>query len=80
MNKILYVSVAVVAVLGSTAFASAQNQRVHGQNGYYSYGAAGPNEQTGPWSDPRATRQQQRLRSPFTWEEKRAFDYQQPRN
>jgi hypothetical protein len=83
MNKILYVSVAVAAVLGPVAVASAQSQRSERPNSYYTYGEAGPSEarQTGrrvPRS--RLIEHPQPQVAPFTWEGQRTFDYQQQRN
>jgi hypothetical protein len=51
MNKYLCGSVSVVAVLASTALASAQNDRGQLPDSYYSY-ASNPNNarSTGPWS------------------------------
>src|SRR5205807_938278 len=79
MKTILYVSVSVVAMLASTALASAQYHRGQLPESYYSYGA-NPSDagRSGPWSAPRdrVIEHRQMTMPPFSWEEKRAFDYQ----
>jgi hypothetical protein len=78
MNKVCYLSVVIAAIVSTVSVASAQNGRDWRAERYNAY-AQVPNGalQTGAWSQPRrATEYSLRPALPFTWEEKRHFDYQ----
>jgi hypothetical protein len=79
VKRIFYLSVAIAAIVGTISVASAQNGRDWRDVRYDAYGQVISNGvlQTGPWSEPRrVTERPLRRVLPFTWEEKRHFDYQ----
>jgi hypothetical protein len=78
MEKLLNVVLFAATLLASTSLAMAQDNgsSIDRQRALDPYAQSNAPTQYGPWENPRDQTQRHPTVSPFTWAEKRAFDYQ----